>query len=62
MHDNLDHIIAEYVRLLTLYKRKYYEGEPMVSDKKFDMMEDRLRDLAPNHEYFTRIGYDIISH
>jgi NAD-dependent DNA ligase len=34
----------------------YYNGEPILSDAAFDVLEAELRELDPNHPVLLRIG------
>lgn len=48
--------ISELLGLLTTYKDAYYNGTPLVSDAAYDALEDELRELAPDHEFFATVG------
>lgn len=50
--------INEIVKTLKEWRNAYYNGEPVVSDAEFDDMEDKLRQLDPDNEYFQGIGED----
>ncbi|MHA2307465.1 MAG: NAD-dependent DNA ligase LigA, partial [Candidatus Hodarchaeales archaeon] len=41
---------------ILFHKRKYYEGEPVISDAAYDILEDQLRVLDPNHPVLHIIG------
>lgn len=41
---------------LTELSIAYYEGHPLVSDTAYDLLEDRLREMAPNHPRFQVVG------
>jgi DNA ligase (NAD+) len=34
----------------------YYAGTPLVSDAAFDALEDKLREMAPDHPRFQVVG------
>lgn len=38
------------------HRDRYYNGQPEISDQEFDALEDRLRELAPQHEVLGEIG------
>jgi DNA ligase (NAD+) len=38
------------------HKRKYYDGEPEISDEAYDKLEDKLRQLDPNHPVLFIVG------
>lgn len=48
--------IEQRVNDLLKYKKAYYEGSPLISDKEFDRLEDELRTIDPNNSYFLRVG------
>lgn len=50
--------IKEIVKTLTGWRNAYYNGEPKVSDAEFDDLEDKLRQLDPENEYFGGVGED----
>lgn len=37
-------------------KTAYYKGKPIMSDKDFDTLEDRLRAIDPDNDYFAVVG------
>ncbi len=48
--------VGELVKLLQSYKDAYYNDAPLVSDAAYDALEDELRELAPDHEFFATVG------
>lgn len=48
--------IAALAALLGRYRRAYYNSVPLVSDKSYDLLEDRLRALAPEHPLLQKVG------
>ena len=48
--------IEALVALLKKARVAYYNTRPILSDAEFDLREDALRQIAPNHAYFTEIG------
>lgn len=57
---NLDQRISELVVQLQEAKKRYYEsGDSPLSDAEFDALEEELRQLAPQHLYFQRVGSPI---
>lgn len=50
--------IKKIVETLKDWRKAYYNGEPKVSDAEFDDLEDQLRQLDPENEYFDGIGED----
>ena len=48
--------IQELVEQLQQAKEAYTNDTPIMSDAEFDALEDQLRDLDPDHPYFTEIG------
>lgn len=53
--------IAKLANEIMRHKRLYFSGHPKISDQKFDQMEDKLRNLAPNHPVLNYVGTDDIS-
>jgi DNA ligase (NAD+) len=45
--------LADQIRL---HRRLYYEGVPQISDAEFDALEDRLRELNPEHPVLAEVG------
>jgi len=37
-------------------KKKYYDGEPNISDEAYDALEDRLRELDPENPVLFIVG------
>jgi DNA ligase (NAD+) len=52
--------VAELAERLSLYRARYYAGEPMVSDAAYDALEDELRRLDPTHPLLGRIGSPVL--
>lgn len=50
--------IEELARLIRYHQDKYYNEQPEISDAEFDALWDDLRELAPEHELFSRVGVD----
>jgi len=48
--------IDELSSTLKKYKEAYYNDAPIVSDEEFDALEDELRNLDPENEYFSLVG------
>lgn len=46
-------------RKILKYRKAYYDGNPLVSDKEYDLLEDKLRELAPNSKVFKMVGADV---
>ena len=54
--------IDKLERAILLNKRLYYRGEPTISDYTYDAIEDRLKQLSPEHTALSVVGsndYDI---
>jgi len=41
---------------LKIAKDFYYNGNPIMSDSEFDLLESKLREIDPNHQYFNLVG------
>jgi DNA ligase (NAD+) len=48
--------IKELEKMLQMYKKAYYVGNPMVSDAEFDRLETELRKLSPNSPVLAMVG------
>ncbi len=48
--------VTELAALLRKYKDAYYNGQPLVSDAAYDVLEDELRALDPEHAILQSIG------
>ena len=48
--------VKELVEKLTLYNYHYTNGEPLVSDKEYDDLYDKLYELDPKNAFFKKIG------
>ena len=48
--------VKELVEKLTLYNNHYANGEPLVSDKEYDDLYDKLYELDPKNAFFKKIG------
>jgi DNA ligase (NAD+) len=49
--------VAKLVDLLTKARNAYYNGpSPLMTDARYDQMEDALRAIDPNHSFFQTIG------
>ncbi|MCG3260853.1 MAG: hypothetical protein H7644_13955, partial [Candidatus Heimdallarchaeota archaeon] len=42
--------------LILHHKRKYYDGEPEISDAQYDSLEDKLRDIDPENPVLFIVG------
>ncbi|MBN2619199.1 MAG: hypothetical protein JXR64_12875 [Spirochaetales bacterium] len=51
---------AEISKALNEARYYYYlTDSPIMTDSEFDDLEEKLRQLNPNHEYFTTVGSDV---
>lgn len=41
------------------HKRLYYRGTPAISDASYDLLEDELRRIAPDHPVLAVVGIDV---
>jgi DNA ligase (NAD+) len=51
--------INELVNQLIEAKEAYYNDEPILDDEKFDELEDELRILDPDNDYFSIVGIPV---
>ncbi|MCE7743468.1 MAG: hypothetical protein GOP50_13535, partial [Candidatus Heimdallarchaeota archaeon] len=52
----MDEEIDKLENLILFHKRKYYDGEPEISDAEYDSLEDRLRDIDPENPVLFIVG------
>jgi DNA ligase (NAD+) len=56
-HKNDDHsTVSELVQKILMHKRQYYAGHPTISDQEYDLLEEKLRELAPDHPALSMVG------
>lgn len=48
--------IDELAEKIRHHRELYYRGVPEISDEEFDALEDRLRDLEPDHPVLAEVG------
>ena len=48
--------VKDIVKELMAAKKAYYDGEPIMSDASFDTLEEKLRKLDPDNDYFHIVG------
>ncbi|MCK5409303.1 MAG: hypothetical protein KAJ30_03480, partial [Candidatus Heimdallarchaeota archaeon] len=48
--------IKKLENLILYHKRKYYDGEPEISDTEYDSIEDKLRKIDPNNPVLFIVG------
>jgi DNA ligase (NAD+) len=48
--------ISELAEQILMHKRKYYAGEPIISDADYDQLEAQLSKLAPEHPVLKLVG------
>lgn len=53
----LPHLTEKHMADLIVYhKRRYYAGNPLVSDYAFDALEARLKEVNPDHPVLQTVG------
>ena len=57
MKDNNERIKI-LARLIEGYQNSYYNGEAEIPDAEFDLLWDELKNLAPGHPLFKKVGKD----
>ena len=48
--------ITSLANKILYHKRKYYDGEPEISDEAYDKLEDKLRKLDPENPVLHIVG------
>ena len=54
----IDQFVSELVIQLSQHKRLYYQGNPQITDQTYDLAEEILGKLAPDHFFLSSVGYD----
>ena len=49
--------LQELCTLIPSYAQSYYDGEPEISDEEFDALVDELREIDPENEILTSVGW-----
>lgn len=49
----------QIIEKLYAARSAYYNGEPIINDSEFDDLEDHLRELDPQNQYFSLVGSEI---
>jgi DNA ligase (NAD+) len=53
--------ISELAQLIMEHKRHYYTGSPIISDERYDQLEQELKQLDPQHPALAFVGTDVDS-
>ena len=53
--------IKKTVKTLTMARKAYYAGTPLMSDAEYDKLEDKLKEVDPTNDFFTNIGAPVKS-
>lgn len=48
--------VEELAEQIRYHRDRYYNAQPEISDEEFDALEDRLRELAPDHPVLAEVG------
>lgn len=51
--------IEKLASQILYYKKLYYSGKSVISDTEYDAIEDKLRNLSPDHPALSVVGYNI---
>lgn len=51
--------ISKLVEKLEHYNENYRNGNTLISDNEFDVLENKLRELDPDNSYLNKVGNDI---
>lgn len=49
---------VDLVEDILVNKEMYYAGYPVLTDYEYDMLEEKLRKLCPDHPLLDMVGYD----
>jgi DNA ligase (NAD+) len=53
--------VKKLEKLILKYKRTYYQGNPEISDESYDILEEELRQLAPESFVLNLVGTQVAS-
>lgn len=53
--------IEELAEKIVYHQDRYYNDQPEITDREFDALWDELKELAPDHPIFSRVGEDYSS-
>ncbi len=51
--------IEQLASQILYHKKLYYSGKSILSDKEYDALEDKLKNISPNHPALSVVGYKI---
>ena len=51
--------IEKLASQILYHKKLYYSGKSILSDNEYDILEDKLRQLSPNHKALSIVGYHV---
>jgi DNA ligase (NAD+) len=54
-----EQVVAKTVEKLIEFKEAYYNDEPLISDEAFDALENTLREMDPQNDYFSLVGIPV---
>ena len=55
--DNISKI--NLIKILNYTANKYYNGIEVITDKQYDLLYDKLKDIDTNNKFFKQIGFDV---
>ena len=56
MNEDLKILITDLAEKILYHKRLYYKGLPEISDHQFDLLEEQLKKISPNHPLLAQVG------
>ncbi|MES2614437.1 MAG: hypothetical protein V4591_03380, partial [Bdellovibrionota bacterium] len=56
---NQNQEVEKLASQILYHKKLYYSGKSVISDKEYDALEDKLKNLAPNHPVLSIVGSKI---
>lgn len=49
--------IEQLASEILIHKKRYYSGQPSITDAAYDALEDELRQMCPHHPVLSLVGY-----
>ncbi len=53
--------IEKLASQILYHKKLYYSGKSILSDKEYDLLEEKLKKYSPNHPALSTVGYEILN-
>lgn len=58
MKVDIKDVIYDLAEQILYHKELYYDGYPEITDFEYDFLEERLKQIAPDHPVLKMVGYN----